>query len=336
VSFQLAFVAGISYYAYCKRSMKHLPKLAFTLLASAASVFAQTEKPSSGAVPEPHEVTYCELSKDPAAYNHELVRLTAFVTHGFENFHVADPTCVTEGFSVWVMYGGTATSDTVYCCPGEGGQERRETLTVEGLQVPLVEDLTFRQFTELLKNEEDTTVRVTLMGRFFSGVKNTVSGSTYWGGAGHLGCCSLLVVQRVEAFQPHTRRDLDYTSDGGWYEKEGCKFGSLQYQRHVSVAYPDGETEQAIAEQRNADGGQGWAFRDPQRVAMESLKPFYTGQVPNLRSVTKTPSRQVFQWKNGKKMVVVVVVRPYWLSFYAASDAVAWVSTTIKEADCQH
>ena len=33
--------------------------------------------------------------------------------------------------------------------------------------------------------------------------------------------------------------------------------------------------------------------------------------------------------------MVVVVTRPYWLSFYAASDSVAWVSTMIKEAECK-
>ncbi|MDP9339082.1 MAG: hypothetical protein M3P45_09460, partial [Acidobacteriota bacterium] len=35
---------------------------------------------------EPLSVTYCDLAKDPKIYNHALVRLTAFVTHGFEDF----------------------------------------------------------------------------------------------------------------------------------------------------------------------------------------------------------------------------------------------------------
>jgi hypothetical protein len=129
---------------------------------------------------------------------------------------------------------------------------------------------------------------------------------------------------------------LDYTSEAGWYEKEGCKDGSVHYQRHVSIPYPDGEVEQAIAEQKKADSGEAaWAFTNPQRVAVESLKPFYAGQAPVLRSVKKSPTRQVFRWKNGKNQAVVVVVtRPYWLSFYAASGHVVWVSTTIKEAGC--
>src|SRR5690349_6820209 len=95
-----------------------------------------------------------------------------------------------------------------------------------------------------------------------------------------------------------------------------------------------GQPNRLSRKYKTADSGQGWSFSDPQRVAVESLKPFYAGEVPILRSVKKTSS-PVFQWKNDKRAVVVVVIRPYWLSFYAASDSVAWVTTTIKEAGCQ-
>ncbi len=151
-----------------------------------------------------------------------------------------------------------------------------------------------------------------------------------------MGCCSLFVIQQVESFEPHTKGDLDYTSEAGWYEKEGCKSGSLRYLRHVSIPYSDGTAEDAIAEQRKADSGQAtWSFSDPRQVAIMSLKSFYPGQAAILRSVKKTPARQVFQWKSAKKSVTVVVTRPYWLSFYATSNSVAWVATTIKEAECR-
>ena len=298
-------------------------------------MFAQSATSGADSVPQARQVTYCELSRDPAAYNHELVRVTAFVTHGFEDFHLADPTCATQGFSIWVMYGGKVQSNTPYCCPGESAKPRSESPTVEGLQIPLVDDLTFRQFTELLRAEPDTTVRVTALGRFFSGKKHTVDGATSWGGAGHLGCCSLFVIQRVESFEAHTRTDLDYTAEAGWYEKEGCKFRALHYQSQVSIAYPDETVEQAIAQQRNAESGEAtWAFRDPRRVAVESLKPLYPGQVPVPKRVKRTSGRQVFRWRHGKNQIVVVVTRPYWLSFYASSDSVVWVTTMIKEAGC--
>lgn len=118
-------------------------------------------------------------------------------------------------------------------------------------------------------------------------------------------CPLRLRVASVIAFEAHTGTDLDYPRKQVGYEKEGCKFGALRNQSHVSIAYPDDATEQAIAQQRRADNGEAaWVLRDPQRVAVESLRLLYRGQVPVLRSVKKTAARQVFRWKNGKNQVV--------------------------------
>src|SRR5579859_1773409 len=306
------------------------------LLVVASPATAQSLQPVQAEPPqEARNVTFCDLGKDPAALNHELVRLTAFVTHGFEDFTLADPGCpeMSNHFSVWLTFGGKAQSNTTYCCPGESAQAtRHESLAIEGKQIPLVADATFESFTSLLKREPDTTVRATLAGRFFSGEKETLRGSIYWRGFGHMGCCSLLAIQRVEAFEPHTRTDVDYSAEAGWYEKGGCDSGSLRYLRHVSVSFADKEIGQAIVEQRLADSGvRVWAFDDPLRVAVESLKPLYTRHVPVLQKVRGTPTREVFRWKNGKKSTIIVVTRPYWLSFYAKTNSVAWVSTTVKE-----
>jgi len=318
-------------------------KLLFAFVIVASSASAQSAQASSPeGVPEPLRITFCDLARDPGVYNHELVQVTAFVTHGFEDFQLNEPDCPVRPhhFSVWVMYGGNAESDTVYCCPGEGQGTRSKSLTVEGIQVPLFEDQAFQDFTSLLKKEPDTTVRVTVVGRFFSGEKQTYGSSTSWGDFGHLGCCSLFVIQRIERFEPHTRNDLDYSAEAGWYEKEGCKIHSVGSLRDASISYEDEYGKeakaQAIAEQRMADNGdRSWAFTDPQRVALESLKPFYAGRIPVLRNVKKTPTRQVFRLRDGKKSIVVVVTKPYWLSFYSASGSVPWVSTMIKEAVCR-
>src|SRR5207302_7839269 len=113
--------------------------------------------------------------------------------------------------------------------------------------------------------------------------------STYWRGFGHMGCCSLLVIERIESLEPHTQGDLDYTAEAGWYEDEGCKWGSEKDLRHISVTNWKGAAHVAIAEQRRADAGQVWAFSDPQRVATESLQPLYPGQSPVLLTVKKIP-----------------------------------------------
>ena len=183
----------------------------------ALEAFAPAGGISVGPPSTPTETSYCDVSRDPATYNHKLIRLTAFITHGFEDFLVGDPTCLTQGFSVWVMYGGKVRSDTMYCCPGEGGAgSRPEPLEVEGVRTPLVDDAKFRGFTRLPKQAPDTPVRRTAVGTFFSGEKQSVNGRTMWAGAAHLGCCSLFVIQRVESFDPHTRKDLDYSAEAGW------------------------------------------------------------------------------------------------------------------------
>jgi len=287
-------------------------------------------------VSQPREVTYCELSKNPAEFNHVLVKLTGFVTHGFEDFEIDDPECRTQGFSIWLMYGGTAESNTMYCCPGEASQESRAApVAVEGITLPLEQDQSFQQFRELLKREPDTTVRTTLVGTFFSGKRQLSGANAFWQGYGHMGCCSLLVIQRVSSYEPHTRSDLDYTAEGGWYEDEGCKWATEQDLGHVSVNNWDGGAQKGIGAQEKAEEGAPWAFTDPRRVAMESLKALYPDRVPVLRRVKNGPARQVFQWNQGKKRTIVVVTRPYWLSLYAKGDAVAWVSTMIKEVGCE-
>jgi hypothetical protein len=84
----------------------HALLLAFVTSASPGS--SQAAKAAGDSIPKPRDVTYCELSRDPVAYNYELIRWSAFITHGFEHFHIADPDCLTQGFSVRVMYGGKA------------------------------------------------------------------------------------------------------------------------------------------------------------------------------------------------------------------------------------
>jgi hypothetical protein len=222
----------------------------------------------------------------------------------------------------------------MYCCPGEAAKGGRpKPLVLEGIQVPLTDDKTYGDFVGLLNKEQDTVVRATIVGIFFSGKSVSAKGSTWWRGYGHMGCCSLLAIERVEKFEPHTRDDLDYTAEAGWYQRGDCEGGGMRWLRHISLG--EKESEQAIREQRLADSGlQKWAFDDPRRVAVESLKPFYPNAEPALKEIKQDSARIVFEWKHGKQDDVIVVTKPYWLSFYANTKSVAWVSTTIKEGEC--
>src|SRR5688572_13745873 len=39
------------------------------------------------------KVSLCDVKKDPAAYNHKLLEITGFVSHGFEDFTFFDTAC---------------------------------------------------------------------------------------------------------------------------------------------------------------------------------------------------------------------------------------------------
>ncbi|HZS08178.1 MAG TPA: hypothetical protein VFD58_25310 [Blastocatellia bacterium] len=93
---------------------------------------------SGGVSEEPIKVTVCQLKNDPAAYNHKLVQVTGFISHGFEDFTLFDPGC-SSWPAVWLEYGGVAASGTMYCCGITADRSRPKQLTVEKISIPLVD-----------------------------------------------------------------------------------------------------------------------------------------------------------------------------------------------------
>ncbi len=273
----------------------------------------------------PRAVTFCDLAESPDSYNGVLVRITGFMTHGFEESGFSDPGCgpTPRNFSIWIDYGNGA-----------------KTLKVEGIEIPLTEDAVFRSFLELVLRERDTTVHATVVGRFFAGKKTDAKGENSLRGYGHMGCCSLLGLQQIESFAPHSRSDLDYTAEAGWYENgrseaESCKSGGYGYRKHVSLTWDRARLQDTIAQQKEADSGSAdWRFTDPRQVAIESLKPYSDNLTPLPELVKDTTARKVFSWRAGSRSWVVVVIRPYWLSTYAKTESVAWIATTIRETQC--
>jgi len=166
--------------------------------------FAQTIAPSPAAQ-EPKHVTVCQLAQNPSAFDRTLVKLSGTATQGFENFTLADPSCrppISDEFSIWLTYGGTMPSGTIYCCPGEGEKkQRKQPIEVEGVTVSLVNDVTLRRFVDLLK-QKPHTARAILIGVFFAGEQRTSNCQPTFPGYGHLGCCSLLVIRQVESVEP--------------------------------------------------------------------------------------------------------------------------------------
>ena len=300
---------------------------------------------------EPIKVGVCELETMPQAYDRKLVEVTAFVTHGFEESGIFDPSCGSR-FSIWVEYGGKVQSGTVYCCGANAGRSRPSELNVVEIPIPLVDDESFRKFDELVHSKPDTLVHATVVGRFFAG-RSTGPDSRAMPGYGHMGCCTLLAIQQVLSVDSWVRDDLDYglVMDELQIGGVGCWLRHFGYKKHAEELRKARETgtylieprgKDAIEAQRAAESGQrAWAFDDPRRVATESLAEFVglgPGAIQGMKLKRKAQGRFVYGWNppDKKASFMVVVNRPYWLTFYAKdSGKVAWVLADASEASCE-
>lgn len=284
------------------------------------------------------KVTVCQLKNDPPAYNHKLVEVTGFIKSDFENFTLYDPRC-SSWPSVWIEYGGKSKSGTMYCCGVTPDRSRPKELVIENIPIPLTLDTRFREFDRLIRppfrsGEHGSTVHATLRGRFFAGRLIRSPKTTFWGGYGHMRCCSLLAIQAVESVSPQDRDDLDYgaSADAPDVDKTGCGY---------RVLTPLAPEEDWIKAQHKADlGMHAWVFHDPRRVATQVLARFAhvdSASIAGLKQTRKGQGRYVYEWRPSKdaETYMVVVSRPYLLSFYARdSRRVAWVVAAVYISSC--
>jgi hypothetical protein len=161
---------------------------------------------ASARTADPIKLTLCQLLSDPGRYNHAMVEVSGYVEHDFEDFSMPLENCPSQkgiGMGLWLDYGGTQKSQTKYCCVNDIGADRTEPLVVEGITCNLVADATFDRFKDLLMRRGPTAVTATLVGRFFAGELMSLGArASFWGGYGHMGGFSMLVIERVEEVQP--------------------------------------------------------------------------------------------------------------------------------------
>ena len=200
---------------------------------------------------------------------------------------------------------------------------------VESIPIPLVNDAVFREFDAMIQGAPDTMVHATIVGTYFNG-----NGGK--GGFGHLGCCTLLMIQQIVRVDPHDRADLDYRISADppkFPEKVGCGVGDLRY-GHSDTELMD--------DQRSAEAGErAWAFDDPRRVALESLAGFLRIDATTIKHMKQTQEgrgRFIYIWKSPDEdpsWYKLVVGRPYWLSFFSKDPKhVAWVVEIAYRASC--
>lgn len=284
-------------------------------------------------------MSVCDLSQNQAAYNHKLIKVAGFISHDFEDFTLFDPTC--RSFSIWVEYGGRRKSDTVYCCGPTAGKSRQSDLTVEGFTLPLDDDETFETFNReaqppFRSGNFGSVVQATLIGRFFAGHQETgQNGQKWWAGYGHMGCCSLFVIQQVVAVTPQDRNDLDYgaSPDQPDIDKVGCGY------RFLTPIFPGANAlgAQSMAEADPATD----RFDDPRAVASAFLKATLKSpesRMLSLREKRRGHGRIVYvsgDTKSAPKFMVIVS-KPSWLILYARDPKrIAWIVTSAYELSCE-
>lgn len=284
---------------------------------------------------QPRKLSPCQLQDDPPSYNHDLVEVTGFISHGFEDFSLVDPSCPSRN-EIWLEYGGKVPSNTMYCCGATPSLRGPKQLIVEKIPIPLVDDQQFRELDRLVQRTPDSIVHATIIGKFFAGEKIQYQQESWWGGYGHMGCCSLLVIQQVVSVEPQDQGDLDYRAwpDQPNIEKTGCGY------RDLVPLEPYADLIQ-VQKKAEADGsGSALAFTNPEGVAINfiaSLLKADPSSIREMRQTRKAQGRFVYEWHPSRKGVsfMIVVSRPYWLSFYSKDPSkVAWVVVGAYELSC--
>ena len=195
------------------------------LLAAVAWGFGQLPPPTKA----PTEVSVCDLIQSPQTYDGNPVRVRGNVTLAFEDFTLSDPECQSHWsphtvFSpIWLTYGGDVSSPAVYCC-GSHEREKGSILEVEGQKISLIRDAAYQEFRDGLEAQrlrrpdgspcydecKYYRITATISGVFFAAKSTNQSFSGY----GHLGCCHLLVIQRIS----QVKAERTNVPIGGEYE----------------------------------------------------------------------------------------------------------------------
>lgn len=300
------------------------------LMSSATSLFAAFVGCTVVAV-SALSASLCDVTANRPAFDRKTGEVTAFVSHAFEDFTLFDPTCSSELSRVWVEYGGRFASGTIYCCGIGDERSRKKPLVVNGIVTTIVRDAKLKRFDALIQRPPDSLVRATLRGRFFAGEKTQLPGGTVWAGYGHFGLFSLFVIEQVLAVEPHNLSGIDYRAypDRSAVSGVGCFSKPIQRLEYAEV----------IRQQQAAESGErAWAFRDPARVAAESLQAAVKSRPRlSLKVVRHTAGRVIYEGALAEKKnkYQIVVSKPYWLTFYSANrERIAWIAVASEEFGC--
>lgn len=275
------------------------------------------------------KATVCQLLSDRKAWDHKLVEVTGFASHGFEDSNFYDPTCPGR-YDLWMDYGGKLSTGTMSTV-SNSNRTRPVSAVVEGIAVPVVDDALFHRFDDFLHQDAPMGINVhaTVVARFFAGRILHYPDGDLWGGYGHLGCCSLFVIQQVLNVDDQRRPDLDYSDTP---EQPSC--------HSFQGVMNDTQTQPLTAQHRAEQGEQAYAFTNDHDVAVAAMKSSVNDLKADdltLKVTSHNSYRSVYlaSVRGSASSYMIVLSRPYWLSFYAADPAkVAWVVLALYRMPC--
>jgi hypothetical protein len=284
---------------------------------------------------EPLHTTACDLRQHPADFNHKLVEVTAYVSHGFEEFTLFDPDCADPNTpNIWLTYGGRKLSGTTYCCGEATNGTRPRPLEVEGFQIPLTIDENFKKFDTLVHAERATVVQATVIGRFFAGEAGKPESLP---GYGHLGCCTLLAIQQITSVEPDGSSGLDLSDHDFVMDPppRGCSTSKISKDLAGHGSRDDQQTADIQQDEIR--------FNHPELVAKSELmqaENLEENAVKNLRESRRTQGRITYQLRiqnqDGTSTTYTIVVHKSYLQTFSAINPhrIAWTVMALYKTTC--
>ncbi|MGH9795776.1 MAG: hypothetical protein ACRD5G_13470 [Candidatus Acidiferrales bacterium] len=283
----------------------------------------------------------CDIAKSRSAFDRRFLRIDAYISRGFEDSGLHDPSCAEEAVGnmrqaqvepprIWVEFADEARHERVSGFP------------------PLLQDEPLRQLRALLleRGRAGQMTRAILIGTFYAGKQYRIQGNSFWGGHGHMGCCSLFVVSRVESVVTSYSDTLNYSwADWNTALPQGCYSGCM-------LGLPTNDTMRRWQEEA-AQGQDAWRY-DPDQVAQNHLTRIKRGDYGavsgrfeqiwpdkktisppadsqstgslTLLSSTSYLRRYEFIEADLATRFLINVSRPYWLATVAGTpERVIWV-----------
>lgn len=302
------------------------------------------------------DTTVCQLRSSPAEFDHKQIRVNAYLSLGFEDAGMHDPSCPENSSRNWQSSNRDWRGFWV-----EFANEA-EHEGVKGF-LPLVEDAKLQQFNDVFNQRGSQMLRAVLIGTFYEAkpLEDSEPGkiSLAIGGFGHMGCCHLFVVSQVESVETQYSADLDYSAYWGTSEPRWCY-------SHETYGIPTRADIRSWQQAANY-GADLWRL-DPMKVAEEQLEALRFGRfkdtawldsevgIPEdperaryflappdarpteiLLEASSRSFRKTYEFiaPDRKSRLIIVVARPYWLEELAGSPArVIWAPVDSAKVSC--